>query len=163
MTFHRVLLPLFLLISPYSCFGTLQGANEDTSSGCDRTYQDKSNNTQTRLKRLSEERLALMFDVARWKWNEKKEVTDPTREKELLEKLVKQGEALGIPPNSTRDFFIAQFESSRNLQESYFAEWRETNQGYFENVPDLGSVQRPKIEDVSQNMLQALAESIAPN
>src|SRR5258706_226968 len=66
-----------------------------------------------RLLRLMEQRLALMHEVARWKWDAGKPITDPERERELLQSVVERGRGKGLDPDLVRPFFAAQMEAAR--------------------------------------------------
>src|SRR5262249_54838470 len=58
--------------------------------------------------RLMEKRLALMHEVARWKWGAGQPVTDPRRERDLLQGVVERGRGRGLDPGLVRSFFAAQ-------------------------------------------------------
>jgi chorismate mutase len=66
-----------------------------------------------RLLRLTAQRLALMHDVARWKWNAGRPITDPERERELLQSVVVRGRQRGLGPDLVDPFFAAQLEAAR--------------------------------------------------
>ena len=63
-----------------------------------------------RLLRLMQQRLTLMHEVARWKWNAGQPVTDAQRERELLHGVVERGRGKGLDPELVRPFFAAQME-----------------------------------------------------
>lgn len=129
---------------------------------CDRTtdppsVQNESQQSIAHLLRLMRERLVLMHDVARSKWNAKKPIADAAREKALLDELQAQGRAHGLTAEYTREFFAAQIKASRMLQEVDFARWKSERQGLFADVPDLIAELRPKIDRLNQSLLAALA------
>jgi chorismate mutase len=103
-------------------------------------------------------RLELMHDVARWKWNEQKPVSDPNREAELLDRLVHQGAEYELPADTLRDFFQAQMDGSKQIQQADFDHWKAEQQLKFENVPDLINDLRPKITELSAQLLASLEE-----
>ena len=76
-----------------------------------------------RLLRLMEQRLALMHEVARWKWNAGKPITDPERERESLQSVVERGRGKGLDPDLVRSFFAAQMEAARLVQQADFDRW----------------------------------------
>src|SRR5262249_7834217 len=80
--------------------------------------------TLDRLLRLMEQRLALMHEVARWKWNAGQPVTDPQREPELLHSVVERGRGKGLDPDLVRPFFAAQLEAARFVQQADFDRWQ---------------------------------------
>ena len=76
-----------------------------------------------RLLHLMQQRLTLMDDVARWKWTAGQPITDPKRERELLERVVERGRDKGLDPELVRRFFAAQMEAARALQQAKFDRW----------------------------------------
>jgi chorismate mutase len=107
------------------------------------------------------QRLLLMHDVARWKWNEGKPIADPDRERQLLAKLEKRGESYGLARQKTTAFMTAQIEAGKLVQESDFATWEEQGQDKFSEVRDLSTELRPLIDELSDRMLAQLAKSVA--
>lgn len=102
-------------------------------------------------------RLELMHDVARWKWNERKPIDDPEREAALLKRIVAQATARGIGADQARAFFEDQFAAAKIIQRADFDEWTQAARGPFENVPDLATVQRPRIDAATEALLDALS------
>jgi chorismate mutase len=111
-----------------------------------------------RLLRLMRDRLTLMHDVARSKWNAKRPVGDPERERALLSELAEKGQEHGLDSPSTRAFFAAQIAAARRVQEADFARWRAEGQGPFREAPDL-AVLRQRIDELNQELLGTLAEA----
>lgn len=107
---------------------------------------------------LMRQRLLLMHDVARWKWNEAKPITDPDREQQLLAELEQRGLTYGLGRPRTRSFMAAQIEAGKLIQEGDFARWQEQEQGKFANVADLNTELRPLIDKLSDRMLAQLAQ-----
>jgi len=58
--------------------------------------------TLDRLLGLMQQRLTLMHEVARWKWNAGQPVTDAERERELLQSVVECGRGKGVEPKLVR-------------------------------------------------------------
>jgi chorismate mutase-like protein len=110
-----------------------------------------------RLLRLMVERLALMREVARWKWNARRPVADPAREKALLDDLAAQARKHHLDESNVRSFFAAQMKAARLVQERYFQEWREQGLDHFNGVADLKTSLRPRINEASRSLLSALA------
>lgn len=107
---------------------------------------------------LSLERLALMPDVARWKFNRSLPVSVPEREQKLLAELVEQGRTLNLPPSVVKPFFEAQFEIARSIQQRLIDDWTRTRHPPFDSVPDLDKELRPAITRLSTELLKTLAE-----
>ena len=112
------------------------------------------------LLRLMNERLALMTDVARWKWNTKTAIADPVREQAFLDAMATAGKPYGLDPATTRAFFSTQIEAAKRVQESRFRAWSANRRGPFAEVPNLQRDIRPEIDRISQAMLPALAAAL---
>lgn len=102
------------------------------------------------------ERLELMHDVARWKWNAQKPIDDPDRETALLARVVIQATNRGMEADEARTFFQDQFAAAKIIQRADFDQWTQDGQGPFERVPDLAAVQRPRIDAATEQLLDAL-------
>jgi chorismate mutase len=110
------------------------------------------------LLELMRQRLLLMHDVARWKWNQGAAITDPDRERQLLTALEERGLHYGLSRQQTRAFMSAQIEAGKLVQEADFADWNAKNREKFEDVRDLGTDLRPRIDELSDQLLKQLAE-----
>jgi len=73
------------------------------------------------LLRLMRDRLTLMHDVARSKWNANRPVSDPERERVLLHEMEEKGQEHELAQQFTRAFFAAQIAAARRVQEADFA------------------------------------------
>lgn len=102
------------------------------------------------------DRLELMHDVARWKWNAEKPIEDPDREQELLDRIAARAEQQGIDQALARAFFRDQIEAAKIVQRADFSEWTAAGATKFDGVPDLATVQRPKIDAATDRLLGAL-------
>lgn len=109
------------------------------------------------LRTLLAERLALMPDVARHKWNTRSPVEDLARERQIIAGLQRDAEALGIPAAWAERFFRAQIEAAKVIQRDLFARWEASGQGKFANVPDLATVIRPRLDTLTLQLLRTLA------
>jgi chorismate mutase len=113
--------------------------------------------TLDRLLRLMGQRLALMHDVARWKWNAGVPVTDRQRERESLQRVVERGRGKGLDPDLVRSFFEAQMEAARLVQQADFERWEANGQGPFADTTSL-AVLRRRIDRLNRELIDALAE-----
>ena len=111
-----------------------------------------------RLLRLMRDRLALMHDVARAKWNANRPVGDPEREEALLREMEEEGREHGLDPQFTRAFFAAQVAAARQVQEADLARWRAQGRGPFADAPDLAAL-RQGVDGLNRELLAALAEA----
>jgi len=109
------------------------------------------------LRRLIDERLALMPDVARHKWNTKAAIDDLPREQKIIEALGAQAQLLGIPARWAERFFRAQIDGAKQVQRAHFARWTQTGANTFSEVPDLVSVIRPRLDALTPQLLRELA------
>ena len=103
------------------------------------------------------QRLALMHDVARWKWNTGKPITDPQRERELLHSVVERGRGKGLDADLVRSFFAAQMEAARLVQQADFDRWQANKQKPFADTTSL-AVLRQRIDHLNRELIDALAE-----
>lgn len=109
------------------------------------------------LRRLIDERLALMPDVARHKWNAGSSIDDLPREQRLIASLGSQAQALGVSGPWAERFFRAQIDGAKQVQRAHFARWVMAGAGRFESVPDLVTVIRPRLDALTPQLLSALA------
>jgi chorismate mutase len=109
------------------------------------------------LSALIDERLALVTEVARYKWNTGAAIEDPPREQALLESLRQRAVAVGVRPTMVDAFFLAQIEAAKQLQHELFTRWRSEEREKFPGVADLATGIRPGIDRVTDQMLEALA------
>jgi len=103
------------------------------------------------------QRLELMTDVAKTKWNAKAPIADADREREQLTGLVKQGSALGLKKETVEAFFRAQFAAARRLQELHHQTWAKSGQQAFAQSKSLNDL-RGGIDQVNLELLNALAK-----
>lgn len=128
------------------------------SGAADRQSAETAVQQVRQLEELLRQRLALMPDVARWKWAEDRPVSDPAREEELLSRLVSEGEQAGLSPDRVRPFFAAQFAASRTRQQELSDRWQQSGgPETTAETPDLINVLRPQITRLSSQILTTLA------
>lgn len=117
--------------------------------------------SETRVAALMAQRLEVARHVAWVKFQNSRPVTDPKREAELLESLVRQGSSLGVPAGRVERFFTAQILASRREQTDRIAGWTRG-----EPLPafapwDLNRHIRPKLDAISSALLAELREAPA--
>jgi chorismate mutase-like protein len=112
-----------------------------------------------RLLTLMDERLKLMADVARNKWNSKSAIEDLPREQAIIASLGHQAAAAGVPENWAQEFFRAQITAAKTVQTTLFKQWEASHQGRFEDAPDLQSEIRPRLDALTPLLIAALAEN----
>jgi chorismate mutase len=109
------------------------------------------------LLELARKRLVIAHDVARIKWNQKASISDPPREKVILDRVVELSASRGLDPAQTRRFFEEQIEASKMLQRADFDSWKERGVQTFVDVIDLKTL-REQIDEINLQIVDALAE-----
>jgi chorismate mutase len=110
------------------------------------------------LRDLVEQRLSLMTEVAKAKWNSGSAIEDPTREQQLLADVAAKAQAAGISADWAQHFFRFQIEAAKQVQYCLFAQWTTERQGSFPQVADLRTEIRPKLDLLTGELLQELAK-----
>ncbi len=105
------------------------------------------------------DRLALMPDVARHKWNTGIAIADPAREQRLIEVSVVKGRQFGIPDQVTRTAIEAQINAAKQMQEELMDAWSDAGQGKFTSVPKFLEETQPKIDAVTGRLIRELANA----
>jgi chorismate mutase len=106
---------------------------------------------------LIEQRLGLMTEVARAKWNSGSAIEDPVREQQLLADVGARAQSLGIPPEWAQHFFRLQIEAAKEVQYCLFAQWEAAGQKPFLQTQDLRTEIRPELDRLTVQLLQELA------
>jgi chorismate mutase len=103
-------------------------------------------------------RLEVMHDVARYKWNARQPINDPERERRLLAALERRGEQFGLPADETRQLMQAQIDAGKLIQQADWHEWQRVEHEPFSDAADLQTELRPRIDRVSEQLLEAYAK-----
>jgi chorismate mutase len=106
------------------------------------------------------ERLAIMPDVARHKYNSGAAVEDLSREAQVIETVTAQAVEAGIDKDLATQFFQAQIDASKMIQSARIAAWKAENHERFSDVPDLSTVIRPKLDALTPALLAALKDAL---
>ncbi|MDD5274547.1 MAG: gamma subclass chorismate mutase AroQ [Methylovulum sp.] len=112
-----------------------------------------------RILSLMDYRLKLATDVARYKWNTQGKIEDLAREQAIIASLGQQAVQQGLPVTWAERFFRAQIDASKQIQKALFSHWRQIQSGQFDNVPDLPTVTRPKLDTLTMQLINALADA----
>jgi chorismate mutase len=112
------------------------------------------------LLRLIGERLAVMPDVARHKYNSGAAVEDLPREAQVIEAVTAQAVEAGLDKDLAARFFQAQIDASKMIQSERIAAWKAEGHAPFTGVPDLKTVIRPKLDVLTPAMLAALKDAL---
>lgn len=114
----------------------------------------------TRVLTVLNDRLAVMHDVARWKWAEARPIADPEREAQLLNRVAARAQEKNLDPAFVRALFAAQIEASKYMQRADFNRWK-ASPPPASAVPSL-TVLRQRIDAIDQRLLDALAAAGGP-
>ena len=109
-----------------------------------------------RLRDVMTERLAIMEQVARFKWNEGLPVEDKDREAAVLEKTVGLAVAEGLNTKVATRVIKAQIEAAKFVQRALFEKWRAMAKGKLADAPNLTVTLRPEISRLSNDLIAAL-------
>jgi chorismate mutase len=112
------------------------------------------------LLRLIGERLAVMPDVARHKYNSGAAVEDLPREAQVIEDVTAQAVEAGLDKDLAAKFFQAQIDASKMIQSERIAAWKAEGHAPFTDVSDLKTVIRPKLDALTPAMLAALKDAL---
>jgi chorismate mutase-like protein len=103
------------------------------------------------------ERLELITEVAKSKWNTGTAVEDLAREKQLLDAVTAAAPAHGLDPELATTFFRAQIEAAKLLESAVINGWMLAHAPAFADAPDQRTFIRPKIDRLTGALLAALA------
>ena len=112
------------------------------------------------LLNLIDQRLAIGAEVARSKWNSGAAIEDLKRESEIVDAIGAQAASHGLEPTLAKQFFQAQIEASKTIQNARLAQWRATQQPAFSDAPDLLRDIRPQLDRLTPALLDALAKAL---
>jgi chorismate mutase-like protein len=110
---------------------------------------------------LMRQRLDLMVEVARSKWNTGSAVEDLAREQSLADDVARLAPRYGLNPQLAATFFRAQIEAAKLVESALIARWTLAHAGAFAEAADQRAVIRPKIDRLTAELLAALA-AVAP-
>ncbi len=133
----------------------LLSACQTTASGLPQAQQQSIE----RLLVLMDQRLAVAVDVAQAKWNSGAPIDDPVRERQILDDLsAALTGANAADKLAIRRFFQAQFDAGKIIQRDLHAQWRQQQHARFVHPPELARDIRPKLDQLTPQLLDALAQ-----
>ena len=109
---------------------------------------------------LVEQRMAVMPDVARHKYNTGGAVEDLPREAQVITAVSARAKEAGIDADLAADFFQAQIDASKIMQTSRITAWKAAGQGKFSDVPDLATSIRPTLDRLTPEMVATLKDAL---
>jgi chorismate mutase len=120
-------------------------------------WGDASPDPVTPLLELMNTRLAVAADVAKAKWNSGAPIEDPLREAQILDRVAADAPAHGLPPAAAREFFRAQIEAGKIVQNELHRRWKAAGQPPFTSPPDLARDIRPRLDQLAPALLAAFS------
>lgn len=112
-----------------------------------------------RLLALVGQRLDVMPDVAKHKFNTGAAVDDLSREAHVLGQVTAQAAAAGVAPDLAERFFQAQIDAAKAIQRARIAAWRAEGRGAFADAPDLATEIRPRLDALTPLLIAALRDA----
>lgn len=131
---------------------------KDGTASASVSYSDPRTNPYPAIaafKRAIVNRLAVMEDVARYKWNNGLPVEASEREAAVIEATARQAELAGLNTGLATHIITAQMEASKALQRQLFDQWQKQGIAKFDNVPSLPDDIRPRIDHLTQQLIAA--------
>jgi cyclohexadienyl dehydratase len=145
-----------LLLGAWACAAAVvpaQGARAAESAG-PRFFEERD--AIEPILALADERLALMPGVAAFKWQHHTPVSDPPRERAVIEHAVMLAEPLGLSADGVRRFFELQIQLANEVESQLHERWRTRGFDYTQAVPNLTSEVRPQLDRLTGELLSAL-------
>jgi len=109
------------------------------------------------LRALLTQRLVIMTQVAMFKWNAGLPVDDAAREANVIRATVARARAEGLNASFARRVVAAQIEAAKIVQQDLFQQWRAAGIEKIEDAPDLATNLRPRIGQLTGELIAALA------
>ena len=109
-----------------------------------------------RVLELADQRLALMPGVAATKWRSHAPISDPEREQVVIEHAGELAAPLGLSAESIKSVFEVQVRRARELEIQLTQQWEAHGFQFAGAIPDLATQIRPRLDEVTSQMLQAL-------
>jgi len=147
------------IVAQAGCFDIAASTKSHATSKNKASNAPAASGALSDLGKLIDARLAVMQDVAQFKWNSHAQIEDPVREQKLLDSVKSQSEAMGLSSAWTLHFFREQIEAAKLVQYQLFAQWKKEHQGTFANTVDLGATIRPQLDALTPQLLQAISKS----
>ena len=107
---------------------------------------------------LMQKRLAMMHEVAQWKWNTKTQIEDLPREQQILKQIGNLATAYGLNKDWALTYFQAQMDAAKMIQHHDFKLWIEQEIKEFESFVDLNTEIRPYLDRLTKELIQALVD-----
>jgi chorismate mutase-like protein len=110
---------------------------------------------------LIAERLALMEQVAAYKYLNGVSVEDPEREAVVIAHATERAAEAGLDSEAMAAFFAAQIEAAKAIQRCWIARWQVAPDTAPEEAPDLALEIRPRLIEIGNALTAAIADAKA--
>lgn len=131
-------------------------------AGCATVSESRTGYSPTPAERqlviLIERRLSYAYDVAWFKYQRQLPVSDPAREAVVRQTMVAEGIRRGVSAAWASEFFTSQMAASREFQTEVMQSWQSGNALPRYSQVDLENSIRPRISEVSSQMVALLAD-----
>jgi chorismate mutase-like protein len=107
---------------------------------------------------LIESRLAMMEQVAAYKYANKLAIEDSTRETQVLEAASNSALAYGLTPASSRFFFALQIEAAKEVQRYWFEQWSDSRP-ITNLLVSLDDELRPRLNALGDAIVKAIDDT----
>ncbi len=111
------------------------------------------------LVETSAHRLQIAEKVALSKWDSGAPVEDASREAQVIQGAVKDGEAKGLDPAFVENFFKAQIEANKVVQYSFLSTWQRLGAVPAHAPVNLVKEIRPELDEIQKQLIVELADT----
>jgi cyclohexadienyl dehydratase len=118
-------------------------------------FLDESQAVATVLDEM-DQRLAVMPDVAAYKWSKHAAISDPPREQAVIQSAVERAAALGLDAAGIRKVFELQIRLAREVQAHLHEQWSKAGFDATRPIPSLEKDIRPKLDRITPDLLSAI-------
>lgn len=119
---------------------------------------DGESNEESRLTQLRAERLAVVDQVALWKWKNDKPIEDPARESKVLDSVEQLAADRGLDRSEARKFFESLMAEARQRQHALHDAWRKSGPPADTSAIEIDLL-RQKIDRLTPQLLEAWGRS----
>ncbi|MEU5833920.1 chorismate mutase [Streptomyces diacarni] len=116
----------------------------------------------TAVAKVSADRLALADLVAAAKYGTGEPISDPARERVVLDDVAERSAARGVDQRLATAVFRDQIEASKDVQRGLFARWDRYPSARPTRLPDLAGEVRPRLDRITVRLLDGLAAAERP-
>ncbi|MBI1322104.1 gamma subclass chorismate mutase AroQ [bacterium] len=120
---------------------------------------ESESNKGSRLTQLRAERLAVVDQVALWKWKNARPIEDPAREAKVLDSVEQLAADRGLDRAEARKFFESLMAEARQRQHALHDGWRKSGPPADASAIEIDQL-RQKIDRLTPQLLDAWGHSV---